>query len=102
MTQRRRQSYQPVRTRSVPVIRFTVTWAYAKLRSQGVKAFPKHLQNEEVLAWAFDKARELDRGHEAEYPEGNDPFLADGLYDLIHENVRMWAEVRTRELGAAA
>lgn len=97
MAQPRQQSYPHMRNGYVRTARFTVSGAYAALRAQGVGAFPKHLQNEELLAWAFDKARAVDRGYEAEYPEGNDFLLGDVLNDLIYENVRMWAEAGLRQ-----
>ena len=90
MTQHSRR-YQPIRKKQAP--RFTVARAYFTLQQQGSTVFPKHLGGQEQLAWAFQKARETDRGHEAEYPESNDPFDGETIYRLVHENVRMWAEV---------
>lgn len=80
------------RSKTPRLPRFNVSWAYRELRKAGTGVFPAHLRDEVRLDWAFKKAREIDRGHELEYPEGDDPSAGDYLKSFVYENVRMWAE----------
>ena len=81
----RQPSYRPDapnRERAQRPPRFHVAWAYDQLEP------PHDPTARPAFDWALAKAREFDRGHEREYPEGNDFEARDMLLQLAGENVR--------------
>ena len=91
----RQSSYRPTTSHGTRVPRpprFHIAWAYDQLEP------PRSPAERPAFEWALAKAREFDRGHEREYPEGNDFFARDMLLQLAGENVRdlMCAYRKTR------
>ena len=72
----------PNRVRAQRPPRFHIVWAYSQLEQ------PCDPAERTAFDWALAKAREFDRGHEHEYPEGNDFESRDMLLQLAGENVR--------------
>ena len=72
----------PNRVRAQHPPRFHIVWAYSQLEQ------PCDPAERTAFDWALAKAREFDRGHEHEYPEGNDFESRDMLLQLAGENVR--------------
>ena len=72
----------PNRVRAQRPPRFHIVWAYSQLEQ------PRDPAERTAFDWALAKAREFDRGHEHEYPEGNDFESRDMLLQLAGENVR--------------